>query len=42
MSVVKASLVKSNSGNVDYGTKTLVRKGAVLEILEKHKSFDWD
>jgi putative DNA primase/helicase len=42
MSVVKASLVKSNSGNVDYGTKTLVRKGAVLEILEKNKSFDWD
>jgi len=42
MAVVKASLVKSNSGNVDYGTKTLVRKGAVLEILEKNKSFDWD
>ena len=42
MSVVKASLVKSNSGNVDYGTKTLVRKGAVLEILEKNKSFNWD
>ena len=42
MSVVKASLVKSNSGNVDYGTKTLVRRGAVLEILEKNKSFDWD
>ena len=42
MSVVKASLVKSNSGNVDYGVKTLIRKGAVLEILEKNKSFDWD
>ncbi len=42
MAVVKASLVKSNSGNVDYGTKTLVRRGAVLEILEKNKSFDWD
>ena len=35
MAVVKASLVKSNSGNVDYGVKTLVRKGAVLEILDQ-------
>ncbi len=42
MAVVKASLVKSNSGNVDYATKTLVRRGAVLEILENNKSFDWD
>ena len=40
--VVKASLVKSNVGNVDYATKTLVRLGAVLEILENNKSFDWD
>jgi hypothetical protein len=43
MAVVKASLVKSNSGNVDYATKTLVRRGAVLEILDQNKkSFDWD
>ena len=42
MAVVKAGLVKSNSGNVDYGTKTLVRRGAVLEILENKKSFNWD
>ena len=43
MAVVKASLVKSNSGNVDYGVKTLVRKGAVLEILDQKKqSFEWD
>ncbi len=43
MAVVKASLVKSNSGNVDYSTKTLVRRGAVLEILDQNKkSFDWD
>ena len=43
MAVVKASLVKSNSGNVDYGVKTLVSKGAVLEILDQKKqSFEWD
>ena len=43
MAVVKASLVKSNSGNVDYKTKTLVRNGAVLEILDENKkSFEWD
>jgi hypothetical protein len=43
MAVVKASLVKSNSGNVDYQTKTLVRNGAVLEILDENKkSFEWD
>ena len=35
MSVVKASLVKSNSGNVDYSTKTLFRKDGVLEPLEE-------
>jgi len=43
MSVVKAGLVKSNSGNVDYKTKTLIRRGAVLEILDENKkSFNWD
>lgn len=42
MAVVKAALVKSNSGNVDYSVKTLVRNGAVLEILENKKSFNWD
>jgi hypothetical protein len=35
MSVVKAALVKSNSGNVDYTTKTLFRKDGVLEPLEE-------
>ncbi len=35
MAVVKASLVKSNSGNVDYTTKTLFRKNGVLEPLEE-------
>ena len=35
MSVVKAALVKSNSGNVDYSTKTLFRKNGVLEPLEE-------
>jgi hypothetical protein len=35
MAVVKASLVKSNSGNVDYSTKTLFRKNGVLEPLEE-------
>jgi len=43
MAVVKAALVKSNSGNVDYSVKTLVRSGAVLEILDENKkSFNWD
>ena len=35
MAVVKAALVKSNSGNVDYSTKTLFRKNGVLEPLEE-------
>ena len=35
MAVVKAALVKSNSGNVDYTTKTLFRKDGVLEPLEE-------
>ena len=35
MNVVKAALVKSNSGNVDYTTKTLFRKDGVLEPLEE-------
>ena len=35
MSVVKASLVKSNSGNVDYSTKTLFRRDGILEPLEE-------
>ena len=34
MAVVKASLVKSNTGNVDYKIKTLFRKNAVLELLD--------
>jgi hypothetical protein len=35
-------LVKSNSGNVDYGIKTLIRKEAVLEILDGSKAFEWN
>ena len=42
MSVVKAGLVKSNSGNVDYAVKTLIRKDAVLEILDNNKTFEWN
>ena len=42
MAVVKAALVKSNSGNVDYGIKTLIRKDAVLEILDGSKAFEWN
>ena len=38
MNVVKAALVKSNSGNVDYTTKTLFRKDGVLEPLEELQS----
>ena len=34
MAVVKASLVKSNTGNVDFNIKTLFRKNAVLELLD--------
>ena len=41
MKVVKAAVVKSNF-KCDTGVKTLFRKGAVLEILENNKSFDWD
>ena len=35
MAVVKTALVKSNTGNVDYSTKTLFRKDGVLEPLEE-------
>ena len=35
MAVVKAALVKSNSGNVDYSTKTLFRRDGILEPLEE-------
>ena len=38
MNVVKCALVKSNSGNVDYETKTLFRKDGVLELLEEVKN----
>ena len=43
MNVVRAGIVKSNSGNVDYSIKTLFRKNAVLEILEENKGgINWD
>ena len=41
MKVVKGAVVKSNF-KCDTSIKTLFRKGAVLEILENKKSFDWD
>jgi hypothetical protein len=41
MKVVKGAVVKSNF-KCDTSIKTLFRKGAVLEILENNKSFDWD
>ena len=44
MAVVKTALVKSNTGNVDYSTKTLFRKDGVLEPLEElqNASFMYD
>ena len=44
MSVVKAALVKSNSGGVDYTTKTLIRRPeqAALEVLDAAKPFEWN
>lgn len=42
MAVVKAGMVKSNSGNVDYAVKTLIRKKAVLELLDDKKVFEWN
>jgi hypothetical protein len=43
MSVVKAALVKSNTGGVDYSTKTLIRRPeqAALEVLDAAKPFEW-
>ena len=42
MSVVKASLVKSNSGNVDYSTKTLFRREGILEPIESLPRTDYE
>ena len=42
MSVVKASLVKSNSGNVDYSTKTLFRRDGILEPIESLPRTDYE
>jgi hypothetical protein len=43
MSVVKAGVVKSNSGDVDYSVQTLFRKNAVLEPIENASGgINWD
>jgi len=43
MSVVKAGVVKSNSGDVDYSVQTLFRKNAVLEPIENVSGgINWD
>jgi phage/plasmid primase-like uncharacterized protein len=42
LSVVKAALVKSNSGNVDYGVQTLIRKDGVLEPIDSLPKTEYD
>lgn len=44
MSVVKAAMVKSNTGGVDFAVKTLIRKPdqAALELLDGSKDYNWD
>ena len=42
LSVVKAALVKSNSGNVDYGVQTLIRKDGVLEPIDSMPRTEYD
>jgi hypothetical protein len=42
LSVVKAALVKSNSGNVDYGVQTLIRKDGVLEPINSMPKTDYE
>ena len=43
-SVVRAGVVKSNSGNVDTSIKTLIREkdSPVLDILKEEKGITWD
>ena len=42
LSVVKAALVKSNSGNVDYGVQTLIRKDGILEPIDSMPRTEYD
>ena len=42
LSVVKAALVKSNSGNVDYGVQTLIRKDGILEPINSMPKTDYE
>lgn len=43
MRVIKAAIVKTNSGEVDTKIKTLFRKNALLEIIEENKGgINWD
>jgi putative DNA primase/helicase len=42
LGVVKAALVKSNSGNVDYGVQTLIRKDGILEPIESLPRTDYE
>jgi len=42
LGVVKAALVKSNSGNVDYGVQTLIRREGILEPIESLPRTDYE
>ena len=44
MKVVRASVVKSNSGDVDTSVMTLFRKDGspVLDVLEKDSKVKWE
>ena len=43
MRVIKAGIVKTNSGEVDTRIKTLFRKDGLLEILDEKKGLiSWD
>ena len=43
MRVIKAAIVKTNSGEVDTKIKTLFRKNALLEIIEENNgAINWD
>ena len=43
MRVIKAGIVKTNSGEVDTRVKTLFRKDGILEILDENKrGITWD
>jgi len=41
LKVIRACIVKANS-DADMSVKTLIRKGAVLELLEENRGIKWD